>query len=123
MSEKEIQELEDILIPFALKSLGILPMGRKFKLFFEWLVRAYIRCLFNITDEIHLNEITTVVIAEAYFMDDVRVFSMYGGYIKQFTALGNQFAAGEIHKWFIHLQELGKLPGVYNRFSGKFRIK
>ena len=123
MLEKEIQELEEILLPFALGRLGKKFVSKKFNRFFEWIVRAYVRCLFNITDEIHLLEITTVAIAEAYYMDEIKIFSIYDSVIKQFTSTGTQMASGEIHHWFIYLQEKGKLPGIYNRFTGKYRIK
>ncbi|MCE7749294.1 MAG: hypothetical protein GPJ51_12970 [Candidatus Heimdallarchaeota archaeon] len=123
MLEKEIQELEEILLPFAVGRLGKMFVSKKFKRFFEWIVRAYVRCLFNITDEIHLLEITTVAIAEAYYMDEIKIFNVYDTVIKQFTTSGTQMASGEIHQWFIYLQEKEKLPGIYNRFTGKYRIK
>ncbi len=123
MLEKEIKELEEILVPYAVGRLGKMFVSKKFKRFFEWIVRAYVRYLFNISDEIHLLEITTVAVAEAYYMDEIRIFNIYDGVIKQFTTTGTQMVAGEIHNWFIYLQENGKLPGIYNRFTGKYKIK
>ena len=123
MTEKEIQELEEILIPFALDRLGMFFVGKKFKKFYEWIVRAFIRCLFNITEESHLLEITTISIAEAYFMDEIKIFSAVDKSIKQFLEESSQMMYGEIHQWLIYLQEQGRLPGTYNRFSGKFKLK
>ncbi|MHA1955191.1 MAG: hypothetical protein ACW96U_14725, partial [Candidatus Heimdallarchaeaceae archaeon] len=86
MSEREIKELEDLLLPFALERYNFdnykmnMPMSRMMKSMAKsmvgnviteqvtWLVRSFIRCLISISDEIYLKDLAAITLAEASYM-------------------------------------------------------
>ena len=143
MSEHEVEELEEILIPFALSRFDFdnyktnFPMGRMamnmakrmmgnwINDYVTWLVRAFTRCLVNVSDEIYLKDLAAVVLAEASFMQGI---GPWGPFQMQMGTGGGDRSAmepqveTEAHAWLLHLQEIGKLPGVYERFTGKYSL-
>ena len=143
MSDAEINDLENFLLPFALKRFDLdsytskIPMGRFAKNlaksmmgnwvndYVTWLVRAFARCLFNIGDEIYLKDLSAITLAEASYMAGIGPF----GPFQQQMGAGTDRSSSEIqieaevHVWLLHLQEEGKLPGVYERFTGRYFIK
>ena len=143
MSDAEINDLENFLLSFALKMFDLdsytsnIPMGRFAKNlaksmmgnwvndYVTWLVRAFVRCLFNIGDEIYLKDLSAITLAEASYMAGIGPF----GPFQQQMGAGTDRSSSEIqmeaevHVWLLHLQEEGKLPGVYERFTGRYFIK
>lgn len=142
MSEREIKELEDFLLPFALKRFDLDSYQRDFPMmkmmksmaksmvgnvineYVTWLVRAFVRCLISISDEIYLKDLAAVTLAEASYMAGIGPFGpfnrMYGGGDRGGSEV--QIEA-EVHIWLLHLLENNKLPGIYERFTGRYFIK
>ena len=143
MSDAEINDLENFLTPFALKRFDFgsyktnIPMGRFAQKmaksmmgdwinnYVTWLVRAFVRCLFNIGDEIYLKDLAAITLAEASYMAGIGPF---GPFQQQMGAGSDRSGSeiqmeAEIHVWMLHLQEEGKLPGIYERFTGRYFIK
>ena len=126
MSENDFNELEKFLLPFALgryetnNPLAKLAIGlnkNKFQNLIIWEVRAFIRCIYLVNQPILLQDITFIVIAEMSLMMNFPPYNT--------TTLENRgefiFILGaEIHRWFLHLGENNKLPGIYERFTGKY---
>ena len=82
-----------------------------------WEVRAFIRCIYLVNQPILLQDITFIVIEEMSLMMNFPPYNT--------TTLENRdqflFILGaEIHRWFLHLGENNKLPGIYERFTGKY---
>ena len=145
MSEQEVERLEKELIPFALKRFDMdsyhsnfpmakMAMGMAKRMmgdwlndYVTWLVRAFIRCLLNVGDEIYLKDLGAVVAAEANYMSGI---GPMGPFQQQNMAQGSGNRAGtenlvetEIHVWLLHLQEENMLPGNYERFTGRYFVK
>jgi hypothetical protein len=133
MSEKLVKELEDYLVPYvhkrfdisqsALGGLAKTLMGNLVKQgenYAIWVVRAFIRCLLSADRPIYLKDITSVALAEAYVM--MRFTPMKHPGIREIENLAGQqvLMESEVHHWLIHLQEIEKLPGTYNRFTGLY---
>jgi hypothetical protein len=137
MSEQEVERLEKELIPFALSRFDLdnyktaFPMskmamnmakrmmGNWFNEYVTWLVRAFIRCLLNVGDEIYLKDLGAIVAAEANYMSGIGPFgffeqqSMAQGQSGQSRAGTESLVETESHVWLLHLQEKNLLPGVY----------
>ncbi len=146
MSEQEVERLEKELIPFALKRFDmdsyktVFPMSKMaMKMaqsmmgdwlndYVTWLVRAFTRCLLNVSTEIYLKDLGAVVAAEANYMSGV---GPMGPFERQNMAQGGSgnragtesLVETEIHVWLLHLQERNILPGIYERFTGRYFIK
>ena len=130
MSDREVEELEQILLPFALARFDLdnyksnFPMGKMamniakrmmgnwINDYVTWLVRAFTRCL---------------VLAEASFMQGI---GPWGPFQMQMGQAGGGDRSAmepqvetEAHAWLLHLQEIDKLPGMYERFTGRYFIK
>lgn len=131
MSEKLIKELEDFLIPYVLERFDVSqsPLGNFAKAFMRniikqgenyavWLVRALIRCIISIEDHLHLKDIATAVMSEAYVMMGFTPVRHPGSTEIEDLAGQKILLENEIHNWLIYLQEKEKLPGYYNRFTG-----
>ena len=101
-------------------------MGDWINNYVTWLVRAFVRCLVNVTDEIYLKDLAAVVLAEASFMQGI---GPWGPFQMQMGTGGGDRSAmepqveTETHSWLLHLQEIGKLQGIYERFTGKYVIE
>ena len=86
MSEREIKEIEDLLLPFALERYNWdnyksnMPMSRMMKSMAKsmvgnivteqvtWLVRSFVRCLLSVSGEIFLKDLAAITLAEASYM-------------------------------------------------------
>lgn len=101
MSEREIKELEDLLLPFALERYNWdnyrsnMPMSRMMKSMAKsmvgdiiieqvtWLVRSFVRCLISISKEIYLKDLSAITLAEASYMAGIGPYGPfnkgYGG--------------------------------------------
>lgn len=134
MSEKLIKELEDFLIPYVLDRFDVSqsPLGAFAKTFMRkaitqgenyaiWLVRALVRCIISIDDQMYLKDINTVVMSEAYVMMGFTPMRHPGTAEIEDLAGQKVLLENEIHNWLIHLQEKEKLPGRYNRFTGLYK--
>ncbi|MCE7741108.1 MAG: hypothetical protein GOP50_01495 [Candidatus Heimdallarchaeota archaeon] len=145
MSEHEVEKIEKYLIPFALQrfdfdsyqtnfpmskmamNMAKKMMGNWLNDYVTWLVRAFTRCLLNVSDEIYLKDLGAVVAAEANYMSGI---GPMGPFERQSMSQGSGNRAGtenlvetEIHVWLLHLQEENMLPGIYERFTGKYFVK
>jgi len=146
MSEQEVERLEKELIPFALSrfdmdsyqtafpmskmamNMAKRMMGNWLNEYVTWLVRAFVRCLLNVSDEIYIKDLGAVVAAEANYMSGIGPFGFFQQ--QSMTQGSGSNRAGtetlvetEIHVWLLHLQEENMLPGVYERFTGRYFVK
>ncbi|MHA1224268.1 MAG: hypothetical protein ACTSSG_03430 [Candidatus Heimdallarchaeaceae archaeon] len=144
MSEKEVSILEEFLLPFALKRFSLESYHTNFPLaqvakamaksvmgnilneYVTWLVRAFVRVLYNTSNEIYLKDLAAVTLAEASYMAGIGPFGSFKGMMGTSTegrASMELITETEIHAWMLYLQENDKLPGVYQRFEGKYYLK
>jgi len=135
MAELSAENLEQFLSQFVLERFsqkeardikGILnrTVSAHFEDYLIWLVRAFVRCLVNVENEIYIKDITSIIVAEANLATDAPPFKVKVSYnfFDTFESLDFKlFLESEVHRWLVFLQEKGKLPGNYERFSGKFK--
>jgi len=89
-----------------------------------WLIRAFVRCIVNTENEIYIKDITSIIVAEANLATNAPPFKVKVSYnfFDTFESLDFKlFLESEVHRWLVYLQEKGKLPGKYERFTGKFK--
>ncbi len=133
MSEQQINELENFLMTYAtdrfdMSQAGYLGkmaqgmMGGRIQQMATWLVKAFIRGLYAVPDQIYLSDLANAVICETGYMIGARPFKMTSGTNVTPSIGGDTFynLQTELHHWMIYLSEQGKLPGTYHRFIGKF---
>ena len=137
MSEQEIEELENFLIQFVIERFSqknarsvvsvltsAIPGKEKgvFE-FISFLARALIRCIISTKENIYLKDISSVVFAEACVAKDLPPIRFRDRWSER-SEFYNQIPTilSEIHRWLIYLEENGKLPGKYERFTGKFVV-
>jgi len=137
MAELSAENLEQFLSQFVQERFsqketrdikGILnrTVSAHFEDYLIWLVRAFVRCLVNVENEIYIKDITSIIVAEANLATDAPPFKVKVSYnfFDTFESLDFKFfLESEVHRWLVFLQEKGKLPGNYERFSGKFKKK
>ena len=142
MSENEIKELEEFLLPFALKRFDMDSYQRDFPMmkmmksmaksmvgnmitdYVTWLVRAFVRCLLSISEEIYLKDLAAVTLAEASYMAGIGPFGPFNrGYGGGDRGGSEVQIEAEVHIWLLYLLENNKLPGIYERFTGRYFIK
>jgi hypothetical protein len=128
MSEQEIQNLESVLLPFAMsrydaKNLGIAGKfvksiaGTRIDTIVKLQVQAFIRCLFQVHGTIGLYEMATIVFTEMSYMMNVPPVNTPTFSDRAESVIVLQ---GEMHRWMLFLQEQNQLPGDYERFTGRF---
>ncbi len=142
MSEKVIEELEGFLLPFAqdrfdiskyrsnmpfakmAQSMAKSMMGDFFKNYVTWLVRSFIRCLLNTSEPMYLKDIAALIQAEACYMSGIGPFGLFNQRFGTSTgsdrSSGEAMTEGEVHAWMVYLTEKDKLPGQYERFTGRY---
>ncbi len=144
MSEKVIEELEGVLLPFAqdrfdfskyksgmpfakmAQSMAKSMMGGRITEYVTWLVRSFVRLILNSEEPMYLKDIAALIQAEAGYMNGVGPFGLYNTRFGTVTVAGSDRSSGEamtegeVHAWMIHLTEKDKLPGSYERFTGKY---
>jgi len=135
MAELSAESLEQFLSPFVIERFsqkeardikGILnrTVSAHFEDYLIWLVRAFVRCIVNIEKEIFIKDIAAIIVAEANLATDAPPFKVKVSYnfFDTFESLDFKFfLESEVHRWLVYLQEKGKLPGNYERFSGKYK--
>jgi len=135
MAELSAESLEQFLSPFVQERFsqkeargikGILnrTVSKHFDDYLIWLVRTFVRCIVNIEKEIYLKDITAIIVAEANLATEAPPFKVKVSYnfFDTFESLDFKlFLESEVHRWLVYLQEKGKLPGNYERFTGKFK--
>ena len=135
MAELSAESLEQFLSPFVQERFsqkeargikGILnrTVTEHFDDYLIWLVRTFVRCIVNIEKEIYLKDITAIIVAEANLATEAPPFKVKVSYnfFNTFESLDFKlFLESEVHRWLVYLQEKGKLPGNYERFTGKFK--
>jgi hypothetical protein len=135
MAELSAENLEQFLSQFVQERFsqkeardikGILnrTVSDHFEDYLIWLVRAFVRCLVNVENEIYIKDITSIIVAEANLATDAPPFKVKVSYnfFDTFESLDFKlFLESEVHRWLVYLQEKGKLPGNYERFSGKYK--
>ncbi len=135
MAELSAESLEQFLSSFVQERFsqkeakgikGILnrTVSEHFDDYLIWLVRAFVRCIVKVENEIYIKDITSIIVAEANLATDAPPFKVKVSYnfFDTFESLDFKlFLESEVHRWLVYLQEKGKLPGNYERFSGKFK--
>lgn len=134
--EQLIQELENLLVPYALSRFdlskgpqaallkGFPMMGKlaqagqnRLNQLITWLARAFIRTIVYTNRPMFLRDIATVALGEAMYMLNVPPY-MFSGSDEGGKADLKITAETEIHRWLLFLVESGKLPGNYHRYLG-----
>jgi hypothetical protein len=135
MAELSAESLEQFLSPFVQERFsqkeargikGILKrtVTEHIDDYLIWLVRTFVRCIVNIENEIYIKDITAIIVAEANLATEAPPFKVKVSYnfFDTFESLDFKlFLESEVHRWLVYLQEKGKLPGNYERFTGKFK--
>ena len=119
MSEIELGELEGFLYAFALgryfnKRANVLGIKKLMRKITKCQVVAFIRCIELSNVPISFTDLTMIVDAETYSMMNFIPRDGYG------TAFTPEQLGREIHQWLLYLQENRKLPGIYERYTGRF---
>ena len=126
--------IEQFLIPYAtdrlnqksaktVKSILERTVHKEFLDYYAWMIKAFARCVFDLEGEIYLRDIITIIIAEANLATDAPPFrvKLANNFLSTFDAMDfKAFLESEVHRWLVYLQENSKLPGKYNRFTGKY---
>ncbi len=135
MAELSAESLEQFLSPFVqerfsqkeargIKWILNRTVTEHFDDYLIWLVRTFVRCIVNIEKEIYIKDITAIIVAEANLATEAPPFKVKVSYnfFNTFESLDFKlFLESEVHRWLVYLQEKGKLPGNYERFTGKFK--
>jgi hypothetical protein len=135
MAELSAESLEQFLSPFVQERFGqketrdikgVLKrtVSEHIDDYLIWLVRAFVRCIVNIENEIYIKDITAIIVAEANLATDAPPFKVKVSYnfFDTFESLDFKlFLESEVHRWLVYLQEKGKLAGTYERFTGKYK--
>ncbi len=133
MAESQ-DSIEQFLSPYAtdrlnqksgkpVKNILKQTVHKEFLDYYAWMIKAFARCVFNLEGEIYLRDIITIIIAEANLATDAPPFRVMlaNNFFSTFNALDfKAFLESEVHRWLVYLQENSKLPGKYNRFTGKY---
>jgi len=133
MTESQ-DSIEQFLIPYATDRLtqksakqvmSILSrtVYKEFLDYYTWMIKAFARCVFDVEGAIYLRDVVTIIIAEANLATDAPPFrvQLANNFFDTFDALDFKvFLESEVHRWLVYLQENSKLPGKYNRFTGKY---
>ncbi len=116
MSENDFEEMEKFLLPLAFAEFNVKRSG-SIQTRITWQVRAFIRCIYSVNTPILLQDITFITIAEYSIMMHIRpkIIPNLLSRVDLHHILGV-----EIHRWLLHLQDNNRLPGTYERFTGKF---
>ncbi|NHJ25331.1 MAG: hypothetical protein EAX89_12190 [Candidatus Lokiarchaeota archaeon] len=134
MAEDNFEELEHFLMPYAIgrfeeKSVkglkGVLKrmITKDFMDYLAWVVRAFVRCICTVEESLHIKEILTIVLAEANLASNAPPFiiKVSDNFLDTFDSIDlKTMMESEVHRWLVYLQESSKLPGKYNRFTGKY---
>lgn len=144
MSEKVIEELEAFLLPFAqdrfdfskyksgmpfakmAQSMAKSMMGGWVTEYVTWLVRSFVRLILNSDEPMYLKDIAALIQAEAGYMSGVGPYGLFNARFGTGTGAGSDRSSGEamtegeVHAWMIHLTDNDKLPGNYERFTGRY---
>ena len=134
MAEQIYEELEKFLTPYVIdrfnqksakQVVSVLKRTAHKQVidFITWLTRAFVRCITNVSEDIYLKDIVAVIIAEANLAIDSPPFRLLISYnfFDTFESIDFRIMLeSEVHRWLVYLQENQKLPGVYERFTGRF---
>ena len=123
MSEEEYLRLKDFLLPFVLERYKEPAVNAEFRRIIEDITKAFLWCLVSIPDEMHLQEIATISIAEAFYergLYNLMNNLVMGSKTVSIESVISVFP-GEIHNWLLFLQNNGQLKGTYNRFTGIYK--
>jgi hypothetical protein len=124
MSESEYQRLRDFLLPFVSERFRSLAVNEELRKSVEDIAKAFLWCIVSVQDKMHLNDIATISVAEAFYerglynlLNNLDIGS------KEISMEGFLLVLpGEIHNWLLFLQNNGQLKGVYDRFTGIYKI-
>jgi len=142
LNEDELKTLEEFLLPYALKrfsydsyqtnfplakmaqSMAKGLMGDFLNEYVTWMVRAFVRCLFSISNEIYLKDLAAITLAEGSYMAQIGPWGPFAMRHGTTSPDGRESMEvtleAEVHAWLLHLQDNNKLPGVYERFTGRY---
>ena len=124
MSESEYQRLKDFLLPFVSERFRSTAVNEDLRKSIEDIAKAFLWCIVSVQDKMHLNDIVTISVAEATYerglynlLNDLDIGT------KKISMEGFLLVLpGEIHNWLLFLQNNGQLRGVYDRFTGIYKI-
>ena len=121
MSKELIQELEEILLPYVKERCKSVEISDDFQHIMENLATALLLCLVNLMEgKIHLKEIVSITTADVF--NEMGLFHLIDQLKVLYDSVGLDdlilILPAEIHNWLIYLQKRGKLPGIYERFTG-----
>jgi len=133
MAESQ-DSIEQFLIPYAtdrlnqksaksVKNILKQTVHKEFLDYYTWMIKAFARCVFDVEGDIYLRDIITIIIAEANLATDAPPFRVMlaNNFFSTFDAMDfKAFLESEVHRWLVYIQENSKLPGKYNRFTGKY---
>lgn len=133
MAESQ-DSIEQFLIPYAtdrlnqksaksVKNILKQTVHKEFLDYYTWMIKAFARCVFDVEGDIYLRDIITIIIAEANLATDAPPFKVMlaNNFFSTFDAMDfKAFLESEVHRWLVYIQENSKLPGKYNRFTGKY---
>ena len=123
MVETKYEELKEFFLPFVMERYKGTAVSFDLRTCLEYLAKAFLWCILKAPDEMHLNEITTVTKAEAFY--ERGLYTLLNN-----LQIGTQtikmeemllMLPVEIHNWLLFLQHNGKLPGAYDRFTGLYK--
>ncbi|MHA2255906.1 MAG: hypothetical protein ACXAAM_07535 [Candidatus Heimdallarchaeaceae archaeon] len=125
MTENEYQRLREFLLPFVTERFRSTAVNEELRKSVENIAKAFLWCLVSIQDKMHLTEITTISIAEAFYERGLyNLLNELDIGTKKITMEGFLLVLpGEIHNWLLFLQNNGQLRGVYDRFTGIYKMK
>ena len=124
MSESEYQRLKDFLLPFVSERFRSTAVNEDLRKSIEDIAKAFLWCIVSVQDKMNLNDIVTISVAEATYerglynlLNDLDIGT------KKISMEGFLLVLpGEIHNWLLFLQNNGQLRGVYDRFTGIYKI-
>ena len=125
MAEGEYQRLKEFLLPFIAERFRSSAVNDELRKNVEDIAKAFLWCMVSIQDEMHLNEIATISVAEAFYERGLyNLLNELDIGTKKITMEGFLLVLpGEIHNWLLFLQNNGQLRGNYDRFTGNYKLK
>ncbi len=124
MAESEYQRLKEFLLPFITERFRSSAVNDELRKSIENIAKAFLWCIVSIQDKMHLTEITTISVAEAFYERGLyNLLNELDIGTKKITMEGFLLVLpGEIHNWLLFLQNNGQLRGVYDRFIGTYKM-
>ena len=85
---------------------------------------AFLWCILSTTNDMHLKEISTISLAESLYekgLYNLLTYLEIGATKINMEGMFLAFSV-EIHNWLLFLHNNGKLKGIYDRFTGFYKV-